>query len=121
MKTICINYYEIENSLQDYIREFQGFNYKYVVKAQDNCLSGWGYARNKKHIQLILCSDYEELTKIVQDLRNDKTMSYVNWWFISDIKGITQATRGKTWTLRNDWTRAFYSQKEKDKYMRIEG
>lgn len=121
MKTICINNYEMEKSLKGYLEEFKELKYKYVVKAQDKFLSGWGYSSNSKHLQLILCSDYEELSKIVQDLRNDKTMSYINWWFINDIKGISNATRNKSFTLRNDWTRAFYSQKDKNKYMRIEG
>ena len=121
MKTICINDYEMEKSLRGYLEDFKELDYKYVVKAQDNFLSGWGYARNKKHLQLILCSTYEELQKIKYDLLSDNSMSYVNYWYVSDIKGITNATRGKSYTLRNDWTRAFTNQKDKDKYMRIEG
>ena len=121
MNSIVLNSVELDKSLNDLLKDFQELGYKYVVKAQDKFLSGWGLAYNKKHLQLILCTTYEELEAIKNDLYKDKSMSYVNWYYIKDRKGVTQAARGKSWTLRNDWTRAFYRQEDKNKYMRIEG
>lgn len=83
----------------------QGYNY--VIKAQDKFLSGWGLSENKKHIQLILCKTPQERDTILKDLYIDDTFIYVNWFYIKNLQGIYNTTRGKTWTLRNDWTRAF--------------
>lgn len=81
--------------------------YQFVIKAQDKFLSGWGLSENKKHLQLILCKTYEEKDTILKDLYRDNTFNYINWYYINDLQGIYNITRGKTWTLRNDWTRAF--------------
>ena len=81
--------------------------YKFVIKAQDKFLSFWGLSENKKHLQLILCKTPEERDLILKDLYNDKTFIYVNWYYINNLQGIYNTTRGKSWTLRNDWTRAF--------------
>lgn len=82
-------------------------DYKFVIKAQDKFLSDWGLSENKNHLQLILCKTENEKDLILKDLYNDSTFTYVNWYYINDLQAIYNATRGKTWTLRNDWTRAF--------------
>ena len=81
--------------------------YQFVIKAQDKFLSGWGLSENKKHLQLILCKTPRERDLILKDLYNDKTFNYINWYYINDLSRIYNTTKSKTWTLRNDWTRAF--------------
>lgn len=100
-KTICEN-----ENLTKNLKELKEMGYKYIVKAQDNFLSGWGLGASK-HLQLIACKDINELETIKRDLYNDKSMSYVNWWFINDINAIRNAARNKSFTIRNDWTRCF--------------
>lgn len=102
MRTICEN-----DSIGYYLNELIMNGYVYIVKAQDKFLSGWGVAKNKKAIQLIACKTPQERETILQDLRNDKTMAYVNWYSIHDRKGIYNTIRNKTYTIRNDWTRCF--------------
>ena len=89
------------------VKELQQMGYTYIVKAQDKFLSGWGRATNKKHVQLIACRDIKQLNTILLDLDNDNTMGYVNWCYINDIQTIYNYTRGKSFTIRNDWTRCF--------------
>ena len=97
----------VENeNLQENLKKLQELGYKYIVKAQDKFLSDWGNSENKKHVQLIACQTYDELETIKRDLYNDNTMSYINWWLIND-KAIINATRNKSYTIRNDWTRCF--------------
>ena len=104
MKKITI----IENdNLRENLEDLKKIGYKFIVKAQDKFLSGWGHSTNKKHVQLIACQTYDELETIKRDLYNDKAMSYINWWFINDTTSIINATRNKTFTIRNDWTRCF--------------
>ena len=81
--------------------------YKFIIKAQDKFLSNWGLSKNKKHLQLILCKNEKEKDIILKDLYQDNSFKYVNWYYINDLQGIYNTTRGKTWTLRNDWARAF--------------
>ena len=90
-----------------YLNELIVNGYKYIVKSQDKFLSGWGKSENKKHIQLIACKTPVEREKILNDLYNDKTMNYVNWYSITDRKGIYNTIRNKTYTIRNDWARCF--------------
>lgn len=101
-KLICKN-----ENLTKNVKELQQMGYKYIVKAQDKFLSGWGCANNKKHVQLIACRDMDQLERIKHDLYNDKTMNYVNWCYINDMQTIYNYTRNKTYTIRNDWTRCF--------------
>lgn len=75
------------------LKKLQELGYKYIVKAQDKFLSGWGLGA-EKHLQLIACKDINELDIIKRDLYNDK-------------KAIINATRNKSFTIRNDWTRCF--------------
>lgn len=93
--------------LGKHLKELKEMGYNYIVKGQDKFLSGWGNSVSKKHIQLIACKTYEELEIIRKDLENDNTFNYINWWFISDKTAIYNATRNKTYTIRNDWTRCF--------------
>ena len=81
--------------------------YKFVIKAEDKFLSNWGLSENKKHLQLILCKTEEEKDIILKDLYQDNNFKYINWYYINDLQSIYNTTRGKTWTLRNNWSRAF--------------
>lgn len=101
IESICEN-----DFASDILDIFKNAGYKYIVKVQDNFLSGWGLSSGKKHIQLIACINSEEVQVIRQDIENDETLSYFNYWRISDKKNILQATRGKSYSIRNDWTRA---------------
>ena len=94
VRTICEN-----DNIGCYINELMFGGYKYIVKAQDKFM--------KKHIQLIACKTPQERETILQDLRNDKTFNYVNWYSIQDRKSIYNTIRNKTYTIRNDWTRCF--------------
>ena len=93
-----------ENLIEN-VNKLKEMGYTYIVKAQDKFLSGWGYAENKKHIQLIAVEDYEELQAILRDLYNDNTMIYVNWCYLSNKDSIRNYARNKSFTIRNDWTR----------------
>ena len=81
--------------------------YNYIIKAQDKIFSYWGLSQNKKHIQLIACKTEKEKDIILKDLYNDKSFNYVNWCYLKDKKTIYNYTKDKTFTIRNDWTRAF--------------
>ena len=94
-------------NLKENINILKEMGYKYIVKACDKWLSGWGGAENKKHVQLIACKDNKELDAILKDVRNDNTFNYIDWNYISNYSNIYGWTRGKSWTLRNDWSRAF--------------
>lgn len=97
--------YDSNNGL--HLKELQDMGYKYIVKGVDNFLSGWGSASGKKHLQLIACKTIEEREKIYKDLLNDNTFTYVNWYYITDKRCIYNTIRGKSYTIRNDWTRCF--------------
>lgn len=100
---ICKNNCNINETL----KELKELGYKYIIKASDKFLSGWGYANNKKHIQLIACKTIEEKETILHDLYNDKSFNYINWYSIDDIREIKAIARNKSYTIRNDWTRCF--------------
>ena len=89
------------------LKNANNLGYKFVIKAQDKFLSGWDLSDNKKHLQLILCKTENEKDLILKDLYNDNNFIYVNRYSINDLQGIYNTTHGKSWTLRNDWTRAF--------------
>lgn len=76
--------------------------YKYFIRANDNFLSKWGYAGNKTHIQIILCKDYDELTNILERLKNDKSFSYVNWNLL-EYSILCRTIKNKSFSLRNDF------------------
>lgn len=84
-KAINTNGLQAEN-LQDY---------KIIVKANDKVLSGWGNSGKKGHCQLVLCKDYETAKTIMDGMRKDKTLNYINYFYINDFKMIS----GKTYTL----------------------
>lgn len=102
MKTICEN-----ENIGYYLNDLIFNGYKYIIKAQDKFLSGWGKAGNKKHIQLIACKTPQERETILEDLRKDNSFGYVNWYSITDWKRIFNSIRNKSYTIRNDWTRCF--------------
>lgn len=102
MEKICKN-----EDLNFYINLLIDNGYKYIIKANDKFLSGWGYAENKKHVQLIACKTLDERMKIYYDLLADNSFNYVNWCSINDKKTINNFIRNKSYTIRNDWTRAF--------------
>lgn len=92
-------------NLKENLKRLEGMGYKYILKANDKFLTGWGRAENKKHLQLIACVDRVELEEIKNDLEKDPTFNYINWENIKNINNIYNWTRGKTYTIRNDWTR----------------
>lgn len=87
------------------LKKLEDMGYKYILKANDKFLSGWSKAENKKHLQLIACFDRVELEEIKSDLEKDLTFNYINWENIKNVNNIYNWTRGKTYTIRNDWTR----------------
>lgn len=99
--TFCEN-----NNIGYYMNYLKANGYCYIIKAQDKFLSGWGNAENKKHVQLIACKTPQERETILQDLYNDKTFNYVNWYSIHD-KNVYNTIRNKSYSIRNDWTRCF--------------
>ena len=100
--TIC----DKKNITQN-LKLLQDMGYKYIIKAQDKFLSGWGYAEKTKHIQLIACKTEKEKDIILNDLYSDNCFSYVNWDYITNKQAIYNYIRNKTYTIRNDWTRCF--------------
>ena len=98
---------ESNGDLRANINRLKELGYKYIVKATDKWLSNWGGAENRKHIQLIACYDLNELNAILADVRGDRTFNYVDWNYINNYSNIYGWTRGKSYTVRNDWTRAF--------------
>lgn len=82
--------------------------YRYVIKAKDKFLSGWGKADNKSHIQLIAAKDEDEKSKILHDLYKDRSFQYVNWYMIPyENDKIIKLSYRYSYTIRNDWTRCF--------------
>ena len=97
-----------ENSNIGYWLNYLRMNgYKYIIKATDKFLSGWGNANNKKHVQLIACKTSGELTIILRDLYDDNSFNYVKWCDIYNHNTIMNFIRNKSYTIRNDWTRCF--------------
>ena len=96
----------MENVNKKDIEDLKKLGYKYIIKAKDNFLSGWGNSANKTHIQLILCKTSKELELIIEDLKSDKSFSYVTWDLL-EYKNIYNYTYKKTFTIRNEWPRAF--------------
>ena len=96
---------ETNGNLTENLKELEKLGYKFIIKAVDKFLSGWGGAQNKKHVQLIACKTSAELDTILADLYNDKGFNYVNWNYLSNKKAIYNFIRNKSYTIRNDWTR----------------
>ena len=102
------NFYmcKTNGNIKENLEELRNNGYNFIVKVRDNWLSVYS-PFNKKHLHLIACKNWEEREKILEDVKNDKTFSYINWSNIEDYKSIYNWTRGKTYTIRNDWSRAF--------------
>jgi hypothetical protein len=98
------NVYSNEN-LKENLKLLENMGYKYIVKAKDKFLSGWGKSGPAGHIQLIAAKDIKEVELIMDDLKKDKTFNYIDYQFISNYKAINNYTRGKSFTIRNDWTK----------------
>ena len=94
-----------KENLRENLKRLENMGYKYIVKASDKFLSGWGLSSGRKHIELIACYDGNERELVLKDLYNDNTLNYINWYRINDYKGIYSATYNKTFTIRNDWAR----------------
>ena len=99
--------YETNCDITKTLKELKELGYNYIIKANDKVFSYWGYADNKRHIQLIACKTTEEKDTILHDLYSDKSFNYINWYYIEDIKQIKAISRGKSYTIRNNWTRCF--------------
>lgn len=93
---------ESNGDLRANINRLKELGYKYIVKATDKCLSGWGGANNRKHIQLIVCYDEREKDAILRDVRGDKTFNYVDWNYIDNYSNIYGWTRGKSYNERGE-------------------
>ena len=76
--------------------------YKYFIRTNDNFLSNWDMLKIKKHLQIILCKDKQEVYKILERLTNDKSFSYVNWNLL-DYKTLCRTIKNKSFSLRNDF------------------
>ena len=100
-------FYKRDCNIDKALKELKEEGYNYIIKASDKIFSNWGYATGKKHIQLIACKTIEEKDTILHDLYSDNTFNYINWYYIDDIKQIKAISRGKSYTIRNDWTRCF--------------
>lgn len=102
------NLYICENdNLNENLQKLIDNGYKYIIKACDKFLSGWGGARGKKHIELIACKTAEEREIIIKDLKQDKSFNYIDFQYIDNKKAIYQYVYHKSYTIRNDWTRCF--------------
>lgn len=99
--------YENNCDITKTLKELKELGYNYIIKANDKALSDWGKATNKIHIQLIACKTIEEKDMILHYVYSDKSFNYINWCYIDDIKQIKAIARGKSYTIRNDWTRGF--------------
>ena len=101
MKTIIKN-----DNLGYYLNELFSNDYKYIIKAKDKMLSGWGNATGKTHIQLIACKRHDELNTILDDLRNDNTFNYINFYVLPyEFDKLINLSYKYSYTIRNDWTR----------------
>ena len=100
---------ETNGDLRTAINKLKDLGYKYIVKATDKMLSYCRYTitENRKHIELIACYDDKELDAILRDVKGDKTLNYIDWNYIDNYNSIYAWTRRKSYTVRNDWTRAF--------------
>ena len=98
---------ENNKNLKQNINLLKNNEYKYIIKANDKLLGGWGGAEDKKHIQLIACKNDYELGKILNDLYKDSTFNYISYAYIEEYKKIYNWTKGKSFTIRNQWARAF--------------
>lgn len=112
MKFLCEN-----DNIKQHLEYLKQHGYRYIVKCKDKFLSGWGKGRDS-HVQLIACTTDKERDYIIKDLMHDYTMSYIDWYYIEDSKSIYNAIYNKSYTIRNDWTRAFKNNEEKDNYLK---
>lgn len=94
-----------DSNLTEHLKTLSDEGYKYIIKAKDTFLMGWGNGSKNGHIQLIACKTREEKEAIMQDLKNDRTMHYIDWQMIDQTNAIKRYTYGKSYTIRNDWTR----------------
>lgn len=103
MRTIIEN-----DKLGYYLNELSMNGYRYIIKAKDKFLSGWGSAGSKSHIQLIAARDEEEKSKILQDLYKDPSFNYVTYFVIpNENDKLIKLSYKYSYTIRNDWTRCF--------------
>ena len=99
--------YRVNGDIAKTLKELKELGYNYIIKATDKFLSDWGYATNKKHIQLIACKTIDEKDMLLHYVYSDKSFNYINWYYIDDIREIKVIARNKSYTIRNDWTRGF--------------
>lgn len=104
---ICSN-----ENLKENLKLLENMGYKYIVKAKDTFLSGWGKSGPAGHIQLIAAKDIKELELIMNDLKKDKAFNYIDYQVISNYEAINNYIRRKSFTIRNDWTKHLTKVKE---------
>lgn len=90
-------------NLKENIEKLKEMGYKYIVKANDKFLGGSFSPYGKKHVQLIACETSEQKRAIIDTLSKDNTYNYINWERIENYDKIYAYTRGKTYSIRNDY------------------
>ncbi len=95
------------DELKDILKIAKEKGYKYIVQANDKMLSCWGGARNRKHIQLILCKTPEERFCIYNDVKFDNYFAYAKWYSIDDWERVINLIFKYSYTIRNNWYRCF--------------
>ena len=100
---ICVT----NEKLKDTVNKLKDMGYQYIVKANDKMLGYWGQAERRKHIHLIACYDVKEFNAVKRDVENDDSFNYIGWNYINNYTAIYNWTKGKSFTIRNDWARAF--------------
>ena len=74
--------FKTNGAIKPVIEEAKEMGYKYIIKAKDKFLSGWGNSEHKTHVQIILCRTSKELNLILRDLESDKTFNYITWNYL---------------------------------------
>ena len=70
---------------EDDFKEFDFSDYKYIVKATDNFMSGWGCAENTKAKTILFCKDMQQVRKAIPLMKEDNFV-YCNWYNINQEK-----------------------------------
>lgn len=93
----------IYNSLiKEEIEEYKNLGYKFFVKANDKFMTGWGLAKDKNHIQIVLCKNMDDVNKMMNYFKNDSSYNYVNFGYL-DYKTLYNCTYNKSFSIRNHW------------------
>lgn len=93
----------MHNSLiKEEIEECKNLGYKFFVKANDKFMPGWGLAKDKTHIQIVLCKNIDDVNKMMNYFKNDNSFNYANFGYL-DYKTLYNCIRNKSFSIRNKW------------------